>query len=68
VQAERDHRKLSPRAVSAWASVGMLLALVCAALAVGAPIAAAAPLGSVTEFSTGLNAGAEPFSIALGGD
>jgi len=42
--------------------------LTCAAAFGVASLAAAAPLGSVTEFNAGLNPGAVPFRITSGAD
>jgi len=41
-------------------------ASVVVAMMLSTAAVSAAPLGSVTEFSAGLNSGAEPFAIALG--
>ncbi len=44
------------------------LAGLAAAMVLSAAGAYAAPLGSVTEFSAGLNAGAHPYRVALGSE
>jgi len=48
------------------ARVKVSLAGLVVAMLLSTAAAYAAPLGSVTEFSAGLNSGAEPFGIALG--